>query len=117
MVSWLALRGKCSACGAPIGVRYPLVELATAALFALARLEVRPASGRAGLVRRARAAGALALIDWTPRYLPDDLTLPLLWAGLIVAALGWTVPLPQAVWGAVAGYVSLWLICQAFKPC
>jgi leader peptidase (prepilin peptidase)/N-methyltransferase len=59
---------------------------------------------------------ALALIDWDTTLLPDDITLPLLWAGLICAALRWTnVPLTQAVWGAVAGYLSLWLVYQGFK--
>ncbi|MFH4082286.1 A24 family peptidase, partial [Acinetobacter baumannii] len=51
---------------------------------------------------------ALAFIDWDTTLLPDDLTQPLLWGGLIVSALGWTVPLPSALWGAVAGYLALW---------
>jgi leader peptidase (prepilin peptidase)/N-methyltransferase len=56
------------------------------------------------------------MIDWDTTLLPDDITLPLLWAGLIVAALRWnSVRLPDALWGAVAGYMSLWLIYQAFK--
>jgi len=58
---------------------------------------------------------ALALIDWDTTLLPDALTLPLLWAGLIAAALGWTIPLSSALWGAVAGYLSLWLVYQLFK--
>jgi leader peptidase (prepilin peptidase) / N-methyltransferase len=59
---------------------------------------------------------SLALIDWDTTLLPDDITLPLVWAGLIAAALHWiSVPLPAAVWGAVAGYMSLWLIYWAFK--
>jgi leader peptidase (prepilin peptidase) / N-methyltransferase len=59
---------------------------------------------------------ALALIDWDTTLLPDDITLPLLWAGLVAATLQWTsVPLPTAIWGVVAGYVSLWLVYWAFK--
>jgi leader peptidase (prepilin peptidase)/N-methyltransferase len=116
VLSWLALRGRCSACRAPIGVRYPLVELATGGVFAYC-------AWRWGLTWTAAAwAGfgaailTLALIDWDTTLLPDDITLPLVWAGLIAAALGWSgVTLPQALWGAVAGYMSLWLVYQAFK--
>jgi leader peptidase (prepilin peptidase)/N-methyltransferase len=58
----------------------------------------------------------LTLIDWDTTLLPDDITLPLLWAGLIAAALHWTAPsLPDALWGAVAGYMSLWLVYWGFK--
>jgi leader peptidase (prepilin peptidase) / N-methyltransferase len=57
----------------------------------------------------------LALIDWDTTLLPDSLTLPLLWAGLLAAAFGWTIPLPTALWGAVAGYLSLWSVYWAFK--
>jgi leader peptidase (prepilin peptidase)/N-methyltransferase len=56
-----------------------------------------------------------ALIDWDTTLLPDVLTLPLLWAGLVASALGWTLPLPQALWGAVAGYGSLWSVYWLFK--
>ena len=58
---------------------------------------------------------AAALIDWDTTLLPDDLTLPLLWGGLVAAALGWTVPLADALWGAVAGYLSLWSVYWLFK--
>ena len=116
VLSYLALRGKCSACGTAIGMRYPLVELATAALFffSVQRWGATPA-GAAWCLFSA-AIVALALIDWDTTLLPDDITLPLLWAGLIVAALRWTdVTLQQAVGGAVAGYLSLWLVYQGFK--
>jgi leader peptidase (prepilin peptidase)/N-methyltransferase len=114
--SYLALRGKCSACGTPIGLRYPLVELATAGLFFICVYHW--GANPAGLVWCGFSAAilALALIDWDTTLLPDDITLPLLWAGLIIAALRWTnISLPQALWGAVAGYLSLWLVYQAFK--
>lgn len=114
--SWLALRGKCSSCAKPIGIRYPVVELVTGALFfySVYRWGATPA----GFMWCGFSAAivALALIDWDTTLLPDDITLPLLWAGLIGAALRWTgVPLTQAIWGAVAGYMSLWLVYQGFK--
>lgn len=116
VVSYLFLRGKCSVCGTPISLRYPLVELATGALFLYCgwKWGVTPTafvwSGFAASVL------ALALIDWDTTLLPDDITLPLLWSGLIAAALQWTtVSLSSAIWGAVAGYMSLWLIYWAFK--
>jgi leader peptidase (prepilin peptidase) / N-methyltransferase len=116
VLSYLALRGKCSACATPIGVRYPAVELATAVLFFFAIWRWGPTPAGAAWCGFSAAIVALALIDWDTTLLPDDITLPLLWAGLIVAALRWTdLPLAQAVWGAVAGYLSLWLIYQAFK--
>ncbi|MFC5498712.1 prepilin peptidase [Caenimonas terrae] len=114
--SWLALRGKCSACKQPISIRYPVVELATGALFfyCIQRWGANPT----GLMWCGFSAAivALAMIDWDTTLLPDDITLPLLWAGLVGAALRWTgVPVAQAIWGAVAGYVSLWLVYQGFK--
>jgi len=116
VVSWLALRGKCSGCGSSIGLRYPVVELATGALFFFAVRQWGVSPAAAAWCGFSAAIVALALIDWDTTLLPDDITLPLLWAGLIVAALGWTgVTLPQALWGAVAGYLSLWAVYQAFK--
>ncbi|MBC7700874.1 A24 family peptidase [Aquabacterium sp.] len=115
LVSWLVLRGKCSACGTRISVRYPLIELLTALLFAACgwRFGAQPTTLLwCGFVAVLVAASA---IDWDTTLLPDDLTLPLLWAGLIAAALGWTLPLSEAVWGAVVGYLSLWSVYWLFK--
>jgi len=115
LLSWLVLRGRCSACRAPIGARYPLVELATALLFAglAARFGAQPAPfAWCGFVA---VLLALSAIDWDTTLLPDSMTLPLLWAGLIAAAFGWTVPLTTALWGAVAGYLSLWSVYWLFK--
>jgi leader peptidase (prepilin peptidase)/N-methyltransferase len=116
VLSYLFLRGKCSSCGAPISLRYPLVELVTAALFAWCvwRWGATPT----GLAWCGFSASivALAMIDWDTTLLPDDITLPLLWAGLIIAALRWNlVALPDALWGAVGGYLSLWLVYWSFK--
>ena len=116
VLSWLVLRGRCSACHTRISARYPLVELATGVLFGYAawRWGVTPAG--AAWAAFAAALLALAVIDWNTTWLPDDITLPLLWGGLIAASLGWTgVPLPDALWGAVAGYLSLWCVYQGFK--
>jgi leader peptidase (prepilin peptidase) / N-methyltransferase len=115
LASWLWLRARCSACKTPISARYPLVEVATALLFALVgwRFGAEPVALLwcffcAVLV-------ALAGIDWDTTLLPDNLTLPLLWAGLASAALGWTIPLADAVWGAIVGYLSLWSVYWLFK--
>ena len=116
VLSYLALRGKCSACGTSIGPRYPLVEIATGALFAFCGWKWGISWTALAWCGFSAALVALALIDWDTTLLPDDITLPLVWAGLIAAALRLTgVPLQQAVWGAVAGYLSLWLIYQGFK--
>ncbi|HEY1229056.1 MAG TPA: A24 family peptidase [Ramlibacter sp.] len=116
VLSWLALRGKCSSCGTRIGMRYPLVELATAVLFAWCVWTWGVTPSGIAWCGFCAAVLALALIDWDTTLLPDIITLPLLWAGLILAALRWTpLPLPQALWGAVAGYLSLWTVTQAFK--
>ncbi|WP_341912010.1 prepilin peptidase [Polaromonas sp. YR568] len=117
ILSYLFLRGKCSVCGAKFGWRYPLVEAVTGALFFFCAW--RWGLTATGLAWSGFAAAllALALIDWDTTLLPDDVTLPLLWAGLIVAALGWNpaVQLMDALWGTVAGYLSLWLVYWAFK--
>ncbi len=116
LLSYLLLRGRCAHCQTPIGWRYPLVELLTGLLFAW--VVARHGTGPAGLAGCALAATlvALALIDWDTTLLPDDVTLPLTWSGLIAAALGWNpVALGDSLWGAVAGYLSLWSVYWAFK--
>ena len=116
VLSYLALRGKCSACGTPIGLRYPLVELATGLLFGWCVWRWGWSWTAAAWCLFTAMLVALTLIDWDTTLLPDDLTLPLLWLGLITATLGLTgVGLSDAVWGAVAGYLSLWLVYWGFK--
>jgi leader peptidase (prepilin peptidase) / N-methyltransferase len=115
VVSWLVLRGKCSACKAPISARYPFIEIlgALIAVYAVHRFGLS--------AKGAAACGflwtllALTCIDFDTQLLPDDLTLPLLWAGLIVNLWGMFVPISSAVIGAVAGYLSLWTIYWLFK--
>ncbi|MGI9132654.1 MAG: prepilin peptidase, partial [Rhodoferax sp.] len=111
-LSYLLLGGKCAQCKTRISLRYPLVELVTAALFAVAG-SLHGATW-VGLAWAAFCAllVCLFLIDFDTQLLPDDLNYLLLWLGLVVAALGWSVPLNSAVWGAVAGYLSLWSVFQ-----
>lgn len=116
VVSYAFLRGRCSSCSARISPRYPLVEIATAGLFAFCGWKWGLGWTALAWCGFAAALVALALIDWDTTLLPDDITLPLVWAGLIAAALRWNpLPLQQALWGAVAGYLSLWLVYQGFK--
>ncbi len=115
IVSWLALRGKCSACKAPISPRYPIVEAVTGLLSAV--LVWHFGSGWLGLASLAFAYFliAMTLIDYDTKTLPDDLTYPLLWLGLLVNLNGTIVPLRDAVIGAMAGYLALWAVYWLFK--
>lgn len=116
VLSYLALRGRCGHCQAGISLRYPLVELVTGLLFFWCGWQW--GANATGLTWCAFCATllTLTLIDWDTTLLPDDLTLPLLWGGLMVAALKLgNVGLNDAFWGAVGGYLSLWLVYWAFK--
>ncbi|MFM2121073.1 MAG: hypothetical protein RL722_2541 [Pseudomonadota bacterium] len=116
VISWLLLRGRCSACKAPISWRYPLVEISCALLFAGLSLHFGAQPSTLLWCGFGATLLALALIDWDTTLLPDDLTQPLLWAGLLAAMLGWSgLPLTQALWGAIAGYLSLWSVTALFK--
>ncbi|MCW7537166.1 A24 family peptidase [Aquabacterium sp. A7-Y] len=115
VLSWLLLKGRCAGCKTRIPLRYPLVELLTGALFAAAGWKLGPQPQAALWCGVLAALVALTFIDWDTTLLPDDLTLPLLWAGLVAAALGWSQPLSTALWGAVAGYLSLWAVYWLFK--
>jgi leader peptidase (prepilin peptidase) / N-methyltransferase len=115
VVSWLALRGRCAECKAPISSRYPLVEVLGGVLAACA-------IGHFGVTPQGLAACgllwsllALTMIDFDTQLLPDGITLPLLWAGLIVNLWNTFATLSDAVIGAVAGYLSLWAVYWAFK--
>lgn len=116
VLGWLLLRGRCAACGAPIAWRYPLVEVLTGVVFAVVFARHGAAWPTLAWWGFAAAVLALAFIDWDTTLLPDDITQPLAWAGLIAAALGWSgVTLADALWGAVGGYLSLWSVYWAFK--
>lgn len=115
VLSYLRLSGKCSGCKTRISARYPFVEILTGVLFAATawRFGAQPTMLLwCGVVA---VLVALAGIDWDTTLLPDSLTLPLLWAGLVASALNWTIPLASAVWGAIAGYLSLWTVYWVFK--
>ena len=115
VISWLALRGKCRNCKAPISARYPAVELLTGVLAGV--LVWTFGSGLAGLATLLFLFLLIAMtfIDIDTQLLPDDLTYPLLWAGLLVNINGTFVPLQDAVIGAAAGYLVLWSVYWLFK--
>jgi leader peptidase (prepilin peptidase)/N-methyltransferase len=115
VLSWLWLRGRCSACKTRISARYPFVEILTGVLFALVGWRFGATTTALLWCGFVAVLVALAGIDWDTTFLPDNLTLPLLWAGLVASALGWTLPLGEAVWGAVVGYLSLWAVYWLFK--
>ena len=115
VVSYLWLRGRCSECRAPISPRYPAVELLTAALSALVVWQLGSSlQGLAALVLVWMLI-ALTFIDIDTQILPDDLSLPLLWMGLLLNLNGTFVPLADAVIGAAAGYLSLWCVFWLFR--
>ncbi len=115
LLSWLALRGRCSACKSAIPVRYPVVELLGGLLAAYAIYRFGATWKGVGACVLLWTLLALTAIDADTQLLPDDLTLPLLWAGLVVNLWGTFAPLGSAVVGAAAGYLSLWSIYWLFK--
>lgn len=115
IVSWLALRGKCSACRAPISPRYPLVEAITGLLTAFAAFHFGYGWTAFGAFVLIWSLIALTFIDFDTQYLPDSITLPLLWLGLLFNLFDTYVGLPSAVIGTMAGYLSLWSVYWGFK--
>lgn len=115
LLSWLVLRGKCAGCSARISPRYPAVEALTAALSAYIAWHFGFGMAAAGALLFTWAMIALTFIDLDTFYLPDSITLPLLWLGLLFNVSGTYTPLPGAVIGAAAGYLSLWSVYWIFK--
>ena len=117
VLSYLFLRGKCSVCGTSFGIRYPVIELGTGLLFAFCAWRWGNTHATLAWCGFSAALLALAVIDWDTTLLPDDITLPLMWAGLILSAVqvNSAVSLHASMWGAVGGYLSLWLVYWAFK--
>lgn len=115
LLSWLALRGRCSQCHTPIPVRYPLVETLTGILFAAAAWQWGLGQDVLWIWTLLAALVALAFIDIDTQLLPDNITLPLAWLGLLANLQGRFVPLDEAVLGAVAGYLSLWSVFHLFR--
>jgi leader peptidase (prepilin peptidase)/N-methyltransferase len=113
--SYLALRGRCAQCRAPIGLRYPLVEIGSGLLAAASLHAFGPTPAALAAFGLCAMLLAMSLIDMKTGYLPDSMTLPLLWAGLIANLSGNFVELRDAVIGAIAGYLFLWCVFWLFK--
>ncbi|HHQ4579281.1 MULTISPECIES: prepilin peptidase [Aeromonas] len=115
LLSWLWLKGRCRECQAPISARYPLVELLTALLSLVVAATYPPGWALLAALLLTWVLVALTFIDLDKMLLPDQLTLPLLWGGLLFNLTGGFVPLTDAVIGAMAGYLVLWSLYWAFK--
>ncbi len=115
VISWLLLRGRCGSCSAKIAVRYPLVELLTGLLFAAMAWQYGETYITIGACLFTAYVVALTFIDADTQLLPDSLTIPLVWLGLLFNLMTGFVPLQSAVIGAMAGYMGLWSIYWLFK--
>ena len=115
VAGWLWLRGRCAACRAPISARYPAIEAAAGALAVLMAWRFGASGAAMAAMVFAWALLALTFIDLDTQLLPDDITLPLLWLGLIANSLGAFTDLRSAVFGAIAGYMLLWLVYWGFR--
>ncbi|NMZ68532.1 type 4 prepilin peptidase 1 Aspartic peptidase. MEROPS family A24A [Pseudomonas peli] len=115
VISYLFLRGKCSSCKAPISMRYPLVELACGLLSAFIAWHFGFTWQAGAMLLLTWGLLAMSLIDVDHQLLPDSLVLPLLWLGLITNSFGLFTSLEDALWGAIAGYLSLWSVYWLFK--
>lgn len=115
VISWLLLRGKCSNCSEPISPRYPAIELLTGLLsgFIAYQFGFTLVAGAALVLTWFLIA--LTMIDYDHQLLPDNMTLPLMWIGLILNYFGIFTDMGSALWGAIAGYSSLWLVFWGFK--
>ncbi|MCW8886591.1 MAG: A24 family peptidase [Motiliproteus sp.] len=115
VLSYLFLKGRCSSCKTSISIRYPLVELVTGLLSAYVIYSMGLSIASASIVLMTWVLITLTMIDYDHQLLPDNLTLPLLWLGLILNSQGLFTDLQSALWGAVFGYLSLWSVYWAFK--
>ena len=115
VLSFVFLKGRCSNCKAKISFKYPIVELLAGIGAAYSAWRFGPSLAALGAALFVWFTIALAFIDQETGFLPDDLTLPLIWIGLLFNLRSTFASLPEAVIGAVAGYLSLWLVYWAFK--
>lgn len=115
VVSWLLLRGKCGNCKAAISVQYPLVELLTGVLSLIVAMKFGATWQTVFALLFTWSLISLALIDFHTTLLPDSITLPLLWLGLVISVTPIFVDAHQAIIGAAAGYMVLWTVFQTFK--
>jgi len=116
--SWLLLKGKCANCNASISARYPIVEAFTALLSVAVALKFGFTAQTAAVLLLTWCLIALSLIDLDHQILPDQMTLPLMWIGLLLSAMDNTVlsvSMHDAIIGAAFGYLSLWLVYHAYK--
>jgi leader peptidase (prepilin peptidase) / N-methyltransferase len=115
VLSYVLQRGKCRHCKARISARYPIVETVTGLLSMLVAIKFGFMWLTLAVLVLTWSLVALTMIDFDHQLLPDDITLPLLWLGLLVNTQGWLVPLDSAVWGAIGGYGVLWGVYWLFK--
>lgn len=116
VISWLFLLGRCSSCHTKISFRYPFIELLTGALFGFIAWQSGASIQTVLGCFFAAMIITIAMIDWDTTWLPDSLSLSLMWAGLIAALMQWSVvSIDSALWGAVAGYLILWSVATLFK--
>lgn len=115
IISWLMLRGKCAGCQTLISIRYPLVELLTGVLFAVVAWQYGWSPITVWACLFTAFVIALTFIDADTQYLPDQLTLPLVWLGLLFNWHTGFITLEQAVLGATVGYMSLWILSNTYK--
>ncbi len=115
IISYLLLRGKCSECSNPIGIRYPIVEAITGVLSLVVVMHFGPTMQAAAALILTWGLVALTAIDLDEQLLPDQLTLPLMWLGLLVNTQGLFTDLTSAVIGAATGYLVLWFVFQLFR--
>jgi leader peptidase (prepilin peptidase)/N-methyltransferase len=112
---WLFLRGKAACCGASISAQYPVVELSSAALSVVCALHFGPSWQLAAALVFTWILLAAAVIDLNTQLLPDDLTLSLMWLGLLLSLLGLFCSPPASIIGAAAGYGCLWAVAGLFR--
>ena len=115
VISYLLLRGKCKGCGTAISPRYPIIEIISGVLSAYAAWHFGFGWAAAGALLLVWALLALTVIDFDSQLLPDDITLPLLWIGLLLNSFGTYTNLHSAVLGSIFGYLSLWSVYWLFK--
>ena len=115
LISYLFLKGRCSGCGTSISIRYPAVELATAILSVVTALHFGFSLQTVAALGFTWALIALFLIDFDHQILPDSITLPLLWTGLLLSLFNLFIDSHNSIVGAIAGYLALWTIFHAFK--
>ena len=115
VISWLMLGGKCSSCKTRISPRYPIIEALTAVFSVVTVYLLGPSETALWALLMVWALVALTMIDFDTQLLPDGITLPLMWLGLVLNYFGVLTDFGSAFWGAVAGYLSLWSVYWLFK--